>query len=107
MRAECGHGVTRDAAVQRDEVHVVHTVALDDIEHAVGRHAHHVAAGGIRLRECLVDRHGTEGHRALGPDRAADLVDVSAGGEVHHRVGAGRHRRVELLQLAGGVGVVR
>jgi hypothetical protein len=44
------------------------------------------------------------GHRRRGDDRLADLVDVAARRQVHHRVRAVVDGRVELLELRLDVG---
>ena len=51
------------------------------------------------LLERLVDRHGADRHRGVADDPLAGLVDVLAGGEVHHRVGAPQRRPLQLLDL--------
>uniref|UniRef100_A0A0N4ZJL5 NAD-specific glutamate dehydrogenase n=1 Tax=Parastrongyloides trichosuri TaxID=131310 RepID=A0A0N4ZJL5_PARTI len=52
----------------------------------------------------LVDRHGTDRHRRVADDPLAGLVDVLAGGQVHHRVAAPADRPHQLLHLFGNAG---
>src|SRR5690606_31144331 len=49
----------------------------------------------------LVDRHRADGHWCISYDPVADVVDVAAGGEVHHRVGAPADRPHHLLHFLG------
>ncbi len=52
------------------------------------------------LLERLVDRHRADRHRAVAQDPVARGVDVGAGGQVHHRVGAparGPYQLVDFL----------
>jgi hypothetical protein len=42
----------------------------------------------VDLFQGLVDRHGADGHGRVADDPLARLVDVLAGGQVHHRVAA-------------------
>ena len=51
------------------------------------------------LLQRLVDRHRADRHRRVAQDPLARLVDVVAGGEVHHRVGAPERRPAQLLDL--------
>ncbi len=52
----------------------------------------------------LIDRHGADRHRGVAQNPAANVVDVAAGGEVHHRVAAPADRPDELLHLLGDAG---
>ena len=51
------------------------------------------------LLERLVDRHGADRHRRVAHDPLARLVDVLAGRQVHHRVGAPQRRPAQLLDF--------
>ena len=51
------------------------------------------------LLERLIDRHGADRHRRVANDPLASLVDVLAGREIHHRVGAPQRRPLQLLDL--------
>ena len=53
----------------------------------------------IHLLQRLVDRHGADGHRRIAQDPFARVVDVAAGGEVHHGVGAPADRPHHLLDF--------
>ncbi|VUM29528.1 hypothetical protein PGKDCPLP_04316 [Stenotrophomonas maltophilia] len=55
----------------------------------------------IDLLQRLVDRHGTDRHRRVADDPLAGLMDVLAGGQVHHRVTAPADRPHQLLHLLG------
>ena len=87
----------QDAAVDRHVVDALLGLVLDHVEKVLRRHVVDVAA---ELFEHLVDRHGADRHGRGVDDRLADGVDVAAGGEVHHRVGAEVDGRVQLFQLA-------
>ena len=54
-----------------------------------------------------VDRDGADRHGAVAHDRVAAGVEVAAGGEVHHRVGAPPFRPLQLLDLLVGAGADR
>ncbi len=53
------------------------------------------------LLQRLVDRHRADRHRRVADDPLADVVDVAAGREVHHRVGAPADRPDHLVDLLG------
>jgi hypothetical protein len=55
----------------------------------------------IHFLECLVDRHGPDRHRAVADDPFPGGVDVLTCRQVHHCVGAPRHRPRQLLDLLG------
>ncbi len=58
-----------------------------------------VLSDTAHLLERLVDRHGADRHRRVAQDPLARLVDVLAGGQVHHGVGAPAGRPPHLLDL--------
>ncbi len=63
----------------------------------------------VALLQRLVDRHGADRHRRVADDPFAGGVDVAAGGEVHHGVGAPAdrpHHLVDFLLDRGGDGRV-
>ena len=76
---------------------------LDVVEDVVGRELRDV--GGDL--DGLIDRDGADRHRRGRDDRLANRIDVSAGRQIHHGVGAVVHRMVELLELAIDVGLHR
>ena len=53
----------------------------------------------VDLLQRLIDRHGADRHRRVAQDPFADVVDVAAGGEVHHGVGAPADRPHHLLDF--------
>ena len=53
------------------------------------------------LLQRLVDRHRADRHRRVADDPLARLVDVLAGGEIHHRVAAPADRPDHLLDFLG------
>ncbi len=53
----------------------------------------------VHFLQRLVDRHGADRHRRIAQDPFARVVDVAAGGEVHHRVGAPADRPHHLLDF--------
>ena len=68
-----------------------------------------VLGHAAHLLQRLVDRHGADRHRAVAHDPVARGVDVLAGGQVHHGVGAPADRPDQLFDLfldAGGDGRV-
>ena len=84
------------AGVDRHVVDALLGLVLDHVQKVLRRHV----ADVVQLLHHLVDRHGADRHRRGVDDRLADGVDVAAGREVHHRVGAEVDRRVQLFQLA-------
>ena len=106
----------RDAVLNQGKVleqhpavdgHVVDALAglvLDRREEIVGGQRRHLAVG-----DRLIDRHGTDRHRARGENRFAGLIDQPARAQVHHRIGAPADRELELrdfLSQTGGRGRV-
>ena len=85
------------AAVDRHVIDALLGLVLDHVEEMLRPHVLDVAA---ELLQHLVDRHRADRHRRRLDDRLANAVDVLAGRQVHHRVGAVVHRGVQLLQLA-------
>ena len=57
------------------------------------------SASPVDLLEALVDRHRADRHRRVADDPLARLVDVLAGRQVHHRVGAPADRPLQLVDL--------
>ena len=53
----------------------------------------------VHLLQRLIDRHRADRHRRIADDPFARGVDVLAGGQVHHRVGAPADRPHHLLHL--------
>ena len=51
------------------------------------------------LLERLIDRHRADRHRRVADDPLARLVDVPAGRQIHHRIGAPERRPAQLLDL--------
>ncbi len=51
------------------------------------------------LLERLIDRHRADRHRRVADDPLARLVDVLAGRQIHHRVGAPQRRPAQLLDF--------
>ena len=94
------HVVAEDARVDRHVVHALPGLVLDHVEHVSGREVLDL----LDLLDRLVDRHRPDRHGARGDDRPADRVDVAAGREVHHRVGAEVDGHLQLGQLVVDVG---
>ena len=79
------------------ERHIIDALArlpLDHFEEVLGVELHDRALGGD-----LVNRHGAEDDRASREYLAANLVEVGAGREIHHRVGAIAHGGVEFFDF--------
>ena len=53
----------------------------------------------VDLLQRLIDRHGADRHRRIAQDPFARVVDVAAGREVHHRVGAPADRPHHFLDF--------
>ena len=53
----------------------------------------------LHPRDGLIDRHGADGHRRVPQNGLANIVNIAAGGEVHHRICAKVHRGVQLLEF--------
>ena len=53
----------------------------------------------VHLLQGLIDRHGADGQHGVADDPLAGLVDVFAGGEIHHRVGPPQGGPGEFLHL--------
>ncbi len=66
-------------------------------EHVPGE----ILGNAADLFQRLVERHGADRHRRIAQDPVADVVDVAAGGEVHHRVGAPAGCPDHLFHLLG------
>ncbi len=97
--------VAQDAGVHGHVIDALLGLVLDHVEHVAFREIFDL----LDLLDGLVDRHGADRHGAGGDDRAADGVDVAAGGEIHHRVGAevdGHFQLGELVVDVGGDGRV-
>ena len=58
----------------------------------------------VDLLQRLVDRHGADRDRGIAQDPGPDVVDVAAGRQVHHRVGAPADRPDQLFHLFGDAG---
>ena len=83
-------------AVDRHVVDTLLRLVLDHVQEVLRLHVFDVAT---QFLEHLVDRHGPDRDRRLVDDQLPDAVDVLAGRQVHHRVGAEMHGRVQLLQF--------
>ncbi len=53
----------------------------------------------VNFLQRLVDRHSADRHRRIAQDPFARVVNIAAGGEVHHRVGAPADRPHHLLDF--------
>ena len=80
--------------MQRHVVDALARLALDHFEKELALQLHDRVLGGD-----LVDRHRAKDDRASREQLGANLVEVGAGREVHHRIRAEAHRGVELLDL--------
>ena len=80
---------------------------LDAGEDLVDGHVdHRLVLAHHRVDGRLVEGDAADADVGLADDGGADLVDGTAGGEVHDGVGAGGHRHPGLLQLLVDAGVV-
>jgi hypothetical protein len=87
------------AGVDGEVVDALLGLVLEDVDQVVGGELLDV----LHLLQRLVDRHRAERHRARVDQRLTDAVDVPAGREVHHGVGAVLEADRELGELARGV----
>ena len=73
--------------------HVVHALLCLFLNHF----EHHFGAqifDPFHSRNSFIDRHSSDRNRRVSQDRLADFMDIAAGREVHHRVGAKVDSRV-------------
>ena len=96
--AACGHRhvAEQHAGVHREVVDAL--LALLDERVAIDL-PRQVLGAAADLFERLVDRHRADRHRRVADDPLARLVDVLAGGQIHHRVGAPERRPLQLLHF--------
>ncbi len=83
------------AGVNRHVIDALRGLLFDHFEHHIGVQIFHA----FHPRDCFVNRHGADRHRRMAQYRLANFVNVAAGGEVHHRIGAVMHGGVQLLQF--------
>ena len=95
------------AAVDSHEIDSVFCLLLDHGEEIVNWHSHYRSPPVDGLDPRLVDGNSAQGKRSRGDDSTADSVDIAAGAQVHYRVSLGGDRRLQLLQLAIDIAVVR
>ena len=110
-RDDAGHalGGHRDVAQQHAGVdgEVVHAL-LGLLDQRVAEDLPGEVLGlAVDLLQRLVDRHGADRHRAVAHDPLARLVDVLAGGQIHHRVAAPADRPGHLLDFLLDAGAER
>ena len=58
-----------------------------------------VLGDAVDLLQRLVNRHSTDGDRTVTQDPLAGFVDIAAGREIHHRIGAPAGRPDQFLDL--------
>jgi hypothetical protein len=87
--------VAQEPGVDRHVVDALRRLRLDDLEEPGRGEVLHL----LHVRQALVDRHRADRQRAVPEDRLPDLRDVTAGREIHHRVGAVLEADPQLLQL--------
>ena len=58
-----------------------------------------VLGDAVDLLQCLVNRHSADGDRTVTQDPLAGFVDIAAGREIHHRIGAPAGRPDQFLDL--------
>src|SRR6266404_1802243 len=96
----------QDSGVESHVVDALLRLMLDHVEQIVGGELLELlvpfAVGSALYR--LIDRHGADRNRRSSNDRAPDSIDVAAGREIHHGVGAVLDRDLELFDLAVHVG---
>ena len=87
--------IAEDAGVERHVIDALPGLVLDHVEEVLLGQVLDL----LDLLDRLIDRHGADRHGAGGQDGPADRVDLAAGGQVHHRVGAQVDGHLELGQL--------
>ena len=92
-----GQVLAQDARVDGEVVHALLRLVLERLEDHLLVEVLDLAADDHR-----VDRHRADGHRAVADEGVAALVQVAAGGEVHHRVGAPLLGPLQLLDFLVG-----
>ena len=95
-RAVIGHVAQQHAGVDGEVVDAL--LALLDERVAVDL-PRQILGPAADLLERLIDRHGADRHRGVADDPLARLVNVPAGRQVHHRVGAPQRGPAQLLDL--------
>ena len=90
----------QNSGVERHVVDALFRLVLDHVEQVVGGELLEL----FLLLNCLVDRNRADWNGRGVDDRLSNRVDVAAGGEVHHRVGAVLHSHAELFDFAVDVG---
>ena len=86
-----------DAGVDREVVDALLRLVFDHLEDDVVGQILDLATDDHR-----VDRYRADRHSGVLDDRLAAGVEIAAGGQVHHRVGAPAHRPLHLLHLFVG-----
>ena len=85
------------AAMDGHVVDALLRLVLDHVEKMLRLHVFDFAA---ELFEHLINRHGANRHGRSGDQLLADIVDVAAGGEVHHGICAEVDGCVQLFEFA-------
>ena len=83
-------------AMDRHVVDALLRLVFDHVQEMLRPHLFDVAA---QFFEHLVNGHRADRHRRSIDDRLADLVDVLAGRQIHHRVGPVMHGVMQLVYL--------
>ena len=87
-----GHILDQHAGVHGEVVHTLLGLLLDDLE----IHIDVQVLEPLHAVQRLIDRHRADGHRRVAQDGLANLRDVAAGREIHHRIGAEADRGMKL-----------
>ena len=90
------HVAQQHAGVDREVVDALLCLLLEHFEEHLEVEVLDLA---LHALERLVDRHGADRHGAVAQDPLARLVQVLAGRQVHHRVGAPADGPLQLLDL--------
>ncbi len=88
--------LAQDAGVDGHVIHALLRLLLDDVEQVLRGQL----LDALDPLDRFVHRDGAERHGAAAQKHAADVRDVAARRQVHHRVGAVLEAAVELLDLA-------
>ena len=107
LRLQHVQGGPGQAAVNRHEIHSLFRLPLDHLEYLFRREMDQSPLLVHGFHNRLVNGNRSHRNRGMGHDGLQGGGDISARGEVHHRVRPGRHGNPELFQLLVKNGVVR
>ena len=90
-----GHVSNEHAGVNGHVIHALLRLLFDHLEHDAGREIF----DALDARDRFVNRNRADGDGRMPDDGFANGMDIAAGREVHHRVGAVVHGSVQFFEL--------